>query len=199
MQTSRAKTLKLCLFGDVGVGKTSLTDRFITGMFDRRYIPTYCARHHHKYLDTPDGEIYIQVWDTSGTRRFRSVDSRLLQDFNGAVLLYDVTNLSTFCSIQQYWLQWVQAVAPADLRLVLVGNKVDRSSSRQVKEEVARQLSREHGVDFYETSAKSGQNVEKVFLEAVSLLGTDWDSSGSVEDPKEMPQPIERTNHCSVL
>ncbi|RUS81907.1 hypothetical protein EGW08_010334 [Elysia chlorotica] len=133
---SKAKSMKLCLFGDVGVGKTSLAHRFVTGMFSNRYIPTYHARHHNKYLDSPDGDIYIQMWDTSGANHFRSMEPDLLRDLDGAVLLYDVTHLPSFFSVQRFWLKWVKALAPADLRLVLVGNKVDRSASRQVTEQL---------------------------------------------------------------
>ncbi|GFN83711.1 hypothetical protein PoB_001021700 [Plakobranchus ocellatus] len=186
---SVAKRLKLCVIGDVGVGKTSLAERFMTGMFREKYTPTYQANHYHKHIQTPDGEVYIQIWDTSGTERFRSVGPHLLHNSHGAVLTYDVTCMPTFSSIEQYWLEWVRNIAPEDFRLILVGNKVDRTISRQVDEQVARRFSREHGLLYYETSAKSGENVELAFLEGVSLLGDVWEDSGILDDSVDLYKP----------
>ncbi|BFZ21938.1 hypothetical protein BsWGS_24977 [Bradybaena similaris] len=193
MQSS-CKILKMCVLGDLGVGKTSLTTRFVAETFVDKYKPTYQACHFHKYLHTPDTSVYIQIWDTSGTERFRSLSPHILRDSNGALLVYDVTDLVSFTSVDKYWMKWIKDIVPDEFRLVLVGNKTDKSASRQIDNKVAKKYAAENDMLYYETSAKTGDNVDVVFLDVVNLLADIIESSFS--ESLESAQLKDRKHSC---
>ncbi|CAG5123804.1 unnamed protein product [Candidula unifasciata] len=194
MQSSTYKILKVCVLGDLGVGKTSLTTRFVTENFVDKYKPTYQACHFHKYLHTPDSSVYIQIWDTSGTERFRSLSPHILRDSNGALLVYDVTNLASFVNIDKYWIKWIRDIVPDEFRLVLVGNKIDKSASRQIDSKMAKRFAADNSMLYYETSAKTGESVDVVFLDVVNLLADTIESSYS--ESLEVPLTKDRKHSC---
>uniref|UniRef100_A0A0B6YA92 Uncharacterized protein n=1 Tax=Arion vulgaris TaxID=1028688 RepID=A0A0B6YA92_9EUPU len=193
MQAQPYKILKVCVLGDLGVGKTSLTTRFVAEHFVDKYKPTYQACHFHKYLHTPDDSVYIQIWDTSGTERFRSLSPHILRDSNGALLVYDVTNFPSFANLDKYWIKWIKEIVPDDYRLVLVGNKVDKETSRQIDSKVAKKFATQNGMLYYETSAKTGDNVDIVFLDVVNLLA---DTLESYSESVDILKHKERKNAC---
>ncbi|CAL1544740.1 unnamed protein product [Lymnaea stagnalis] len=197
MQNRPYKILKLCVLGDLGVGKTSLSTRFVTDQFVSRYKPSYQACHFHKYLHTPDNSVYLQIWDTSGTERFRSVSPHLLRDAHGALLVYDITNMNTFTSLQQYWTQWILAHVPENFRLILVGNKLDKEALRQIDTRRAKKFATENAMLFYETSAKTGENVDLVFLDGANLLGDVLENS--LEDTLELSRRQSKDLTCCSL
>ncbi|XP_054735062.1 uncharacterized protein LOC129242449 isoform X1 [Anastrepha obliqua] len=107
--------------------------------------------------------VKLQIWDTAGQERFRSVTHAYYRDAHALLLLYDVTNKTTYDNIRA-WLGEIREYAQDDVVIVLIGNKADCSNSeRQVKREDGERLAREHNVPFMETSAKTGLNVELAF------------------------------------
>ncbi|XP_032291202.1 uncharacterized protein Rab26 isoform X2 [Drosophila virilis] len=114
--------------------------------------------------------VKLQIWDTAGQERFRSVTHAYYRDAHALLLLYDVTNKTTFDNIRA-WLGEIREYAQEDVVIVLIGNKADCSSSeRQVKREDGERLGREHNVPFMETSAKTGLNVELAFTAVARQL-----------------------------
>ncbi|XP_039963244.1 uncharacterized protein LOC120776556 isoform X2 [Bactrocera tryoni] len=107
--------------------------------------------------------VKLQIWDTAGQERFRSVTHTYYRDAHALLLLYDVTNKTTYDNIRA-WLGEIRDYTQDDVVIVLIGNKADCSNSeRQVKREDGERLAREHNVPFMETSAKTGLNVELAF------------------------------------
>ncbi|XP_017844412.1 ras-related protein SEC4 isoform X2 [Drosophila busckii] len=114
--------------------------------------------------------VKLQIWDTAGQERFRSVTHAYYRDAHALLLLYDVTNKTTFDNIRA-WLGEIREYAQEDVVIVLIGNKADcGSSERQVKREDGERLGREHNVPFMETSAKTGLNVELAFTAVARQL-----------------------------
>ncbi|XP_023033394.1 transcription factor Maf isoform X2 [Drosophila willistoni] len=114
--------------------------------------------------------VKLQIWDTAGQERFRSVTHAYYRDAHALLLLYDVTNKTTYDNIRA-WLGEIREYAQEDVVIVLIGNKADCSSSeRQVKREDGERLGREHNVPFMETSAKTGLNVELAFTAVARQL-----------------------------
>ncbi|XP_074175444.1 ras-related protein Rab-37 isoform X4 [Rhinolophus sinicus] len=103
------------------------------------------------------------IWDTAGQERFRSVTHAYYRDAQALLLLYDITNKSSFDNIRA-WLTEVHEYAQRDVVIMLLGNKADVSSERVIRSEDGETLAREYGVPFMETSAKTGMNVELAFL-----------------------------------
>nr|NP_001262152.1 Rab26, isoform F [Drosophila melanogaster]AGB94845.1 Rab26, isoform F [Drosophila melanogaster] len=114
--------------------------------------------------------VKLQIWDTAGQERFRSVTHAYYRDAHALLLLYDVTNKTTYDNIRA-WLGEIREYAQEDVVIVLIGNKADCSGSeRQVKREDGERLGREHNVPFMETSAKTGLNVELSFTAVARQL-----------------------------
>ncbi|XP_048969886.1 ras-related protein Rab-37 isoform X4 [Canis lupus baileyi] len=141
---------KTILVGDSGVGKTSLLVQFDQGKF----IPG-------SFSATVG--IGFTIWDTAGQERFRSVTHAYYRDAQALLLLYDITNKSSFDNIRA-WLTEIHEYAQRDVVIMLLGNKADVSNERVIRSEDGETLAREYGVPFMETSAKTGMNVELAFL-----------------------------------
>ncbi|XP_016955526.1 ras-related protein Rab-26 isoform X2 [Drosophila biarmipes] len=162
---------KVIMLGDSGVGKTSLLIRFRDG----RYVPSYFLStvgidFRNKVVVVDGTRVKLQIWDTAGQERFRSVTHAYYRDAHALLLLYDVTNKTTYDNIRA-WLGEIREYAQEDVVIVLIGNKADCSGSeRQVKREDGERLGREHNVPFMETSAKTGLNVELSFTAVARQL-----------------------------
>uniref|UniRef100_A0A2K5HE82 RAB37, member RAS oncogene family n=1 Tax=Colobus angolensis palliatus TaxID=336983 RepID=A0A2K5HE82_COLAP len=126
--------------------------------------PILCLFLFQNKVVTVDGvRVKLQIWDTAGQERFRSVTHAYYRDAQALLLLYDITNKSSFDSIRA-WLTEIHEYAQRDVVIMLLGNKADMSSERVIRSEDGETLAREYGVPFLETSAKTGMNVELAFL-----------------------------------
>jgi len=104
----------------------------------------------------------LQLWDTAGQERFRSLTSNFFGRADGFVLTYDISNRPSFDHVIG-WMRDIKTRAPPDCDIVLCGNKSDLDNDRVVTSDEGKQLAEEYGVQFYETSALTGINVEKMF------------------------------------
>ncbi|XP_043648005.1 ras-related protein Rab-26 isoform X2 [Drosophila teissieri] len=162
---------KTILLGDSGVGKTSFLVKYNTGEFRLgSFSATVGIALTNKVVVVDGTRVKLQIWDTAGQERFRSVTHAYYRDAHALLLLYDVTNKTTYDNIRA-WLGEIREYAQEDVVIVLIGNKADCSGSeRQVKREDGERLGREHNVPFMETSAKTGLNVELSFTAVARQL-----------------------------
>ncbi|KAM4843122.1 ras-related protein Rab-37 isoform 2-T2 [Thomomys bottae] len=130
------------LLGDSGVGKTCFLIQFKDGAFlSGTFIATVGIDFRNKVVTVDGTRVKLQIWDTAGQERFRSVTHAYYRDAQALLLLYDITNKSSFDNI-----------------------RADVSNERMIRVEDGETLAREYGVPFMETSAKTGMNVELAFL-----------------------------------
>lgn len=155
---------KVMLVGDSGVGKTCLLIRYKDGSFlSGAYISTVGMDFRNKVVTVDDYKVKLQIWDTAGQERFRSVTHAYYRDAHALLLLYDVSNKTSFDNTRA-WLGEINEYAQDDVVIMLIGNKADITQDRQVRTEDGERLAREYGVAFMETSAKTGCNVELAFM-----------------------------------
>lgn len=155
---------KVMLIGDSGVGKTCLLVRFKDGAFlSGNFISTVGIDFRNKVVDVDGTKVKLQIWDTAGQERFRSVTHAYYRDANALLLLYDVTNKSSFDNIRA-WLSEINEYAQEDVVIMLLGNKADMAGERLIKTEDGEKLAKDHNVAFMETSAKTGLNVDLAFM-----------------------------------
>ncbi|XP_014606768.1 PREDICTED: ras-related protein Rab-37-like isoform X3 [Polistes canadensis] len=155
---------KTILLGDSGVGKTSLLVQFDTGNFQPgNFAATVGIGFTNKIVTVDETRVKLQIWDTAGQERFRSVTHAYYRDAHALLLLYDVTNKTSFDNIRA-WLSEIREHANEDVVIMLLGNKSDCGQERVVKKEDGERLAQEYKVPFMETSAKTGLNVELAFL-----------------------------------
>ncbi|KAF9266527.1 ras-domain-containing protein [Marasmius fiardii PR-910] len=165
---------KFIITGDAAVGKSSLLVRLTDQRFLANPDPTLGVEFGSKLLTIPEENkvIKLQCWDTAGTESFRSITRSYYRGAAGCLLVYDVTSRKSFINARS-WLADVREHADPHLTCILVGNKVDlcdsesSSDRRQVPLEEAELFAKEEGLLFVESSAKSGENVEKAFEDAV--------------------------------
>ncbi|XP_025082113.1 ras-related protein Rab-37-like isoform X3 [Pomacea canaliculata] len=155
---------KVMLIGDSGVGKTCLLVRFKDGTFlSGSFISTVGIDFRNKVVEVDGAKVKLQIWDTAGQERFRSITHAYYRDAHALLLLYDVTNKTSFDNIRA-WLAEINEYAQEDVVIMLLGNKCDASSERVIRKEEGERLAREYGVAFMETSAKTGVNVDLAFM-----------------------------------
>ncbi|BDA51556.1 Ras-related protein RAB1BV [Coccomyxa sp. Obi] len=155
--------IKLLLIGDSGVGKSCLLLRFSEDSFTSSFITTIGIDFKIKKILIDNKWIKLQIWDTAGQERFRTITSAYYRGAMGILLVYDVTDESSFNNIRN-WMRNIEQHASDNVNKVLVGNKCDMDESkRRVPYSQGQALADEFGIQFFETSAKSNIKVDEVF------------------------------------
>ncbi|TFG17681.1 MAG: GTP-binding protein, partial [Promethearchaeota archaeon] len=164
---------KSIVVGDGGVGKTALTLRFSKDFFTEDYKMTIGVDFHVKTItiDTAEGPIRakLQLWDTGGQERFSSIRPMYYRGSLGAVLVFDLTNSSSFEHLPQ-WIQEVRANIKTEIPILLVGNKSDLVDQRAVSLEEINNFTRDFNLYYMETSAKTGEGVGDCFYILACLM-----------------------------
>ncbi|KAI8874493.1 ras-domain-containing protein, partial [Backusella circina FSU 941] len=122
-----------------------------------------------RFVTVNDQQIKLQIWDTAGQESFRSITRSYYRGAAGALLVYDITRRDTFENLTT-WLDDVRQHANPNTVIMLIGNKCDLESNRQVSREEAEAFAKEHNLSFLETSAKSAENVEDAFLKTAEEI-----------------------------
>ena len=155
---------KLTLLGEAGVGKTNLILRFVDNKFEPSSKPTIGVDTKYKIITYEGRKVRIQLWDTAGQERFRATSAQSIRGVSGVVLVYDISKRETFDRIEKY-VSLIADNAARDVRVLLIGNKMDLLENRNVTAEEGRKFADAHGYFFVETSAltNEGNCVEKAF------------------------------------
>lgn len=139
--------------------------------FDNTYQATIGIDFLSKTMYLEDRTVRLQLWDTAGQERFRSLIPSYIRDSSVAVIVYDITNRTSFQNTSK-WVDDVRNERGQDVIIVLVGNKTDLNDKRQVTPEDLDKRAKELGVMSIETSAKAGHNVKTLFKKiALALPG----------------------------
>lgn len=160
---------KLVFLGDQAVGKTSIITRFMYDTFDYNYQATIGIDFLSKTVYIDQRTIRLQLWDTAGQERFRSLIPSYIRDSSAAVVVYDITNRSSFVNTEK-WVEDIRAERGPDVAIALVGNKKDLDDRRQVTEAEGQALAEKLGVLFSECSAREGTNVKPLFRSLARVL-----------------------------
>jgi len=161
---------KIVLLGDTGVGKTSIALRFTQDTFQPRTNPTIGASFLMKNMVVDDKKIKLQIWDTAGQERFRSLAPMYYRGASAAILVYDITSAVSFNKVKE-WVNELRLNVPEDIIMVVVGNKLDRAQKhRQLKVETGQDYARSVGAAFTESSAKTKEGIEEVFMDIAKRL-----------------------------
>jgi len=156
---------KVIVLGDSAVGKTSIAMRFTENRFPENHVVTLGAKFEQPRISLKNGgALKINLWDTSGEEKFRTLLPIYFRNINGALLIYDIKDRKTFDNIE-YWLSVLDGYAKKEsIVLYLVGNKKDiQAVDREVPTEVAEKFAEANGMLFTEVSAKTGEGVAEIF------------------------------------
>lgn len=162
--------IKFLALGDSGVGKSSFLYQYTDGTFNSKFISTVGidfrekrVTHRPKGADptTRGQRVHLQLWDTAGQERFRSLTTAFFRDAMGFLLLFDLTNEQSFINIRNWMTQLQMHAYCENPDVVLCGNKSDLDDQRAVSDERAKEMAEKYGLPYFETSAKSGNNIAK--------------------------------------
>lgn len=152
---------KVVLIGDSTVGKTQLIARLTKNSFDAQGS-TRGIEVSSKTISVNHSPVKVQVWDTCGQEQFRCVSAPYFRGASGALAVFDLTRANTLPSLRS-WIEEVRSKAASNVQIVLVGAKDDLEAERQVSLAEAQSFAASEALDYIETSALSGHNVEAAF------------------------------------
>ena len=153
---------KVVLVGDSFVGKTNIMSKYLKDEFHEDSKATVGVEFGSKQFNIQGHQIKAQIWDTAGQERYKAITSAYYKGAKGAFIVYDITRKNTFDSVNR-WVSDISAAADKKITLLLIGNKSDLEDQRQVNKEQGEEKAKELGLAFMETSACSGENLEKAF------------------------------------
>ncbi|CAG2119740.1 unnamed protein product, partial [Medioppia subpectinata] len=146
-----------------GVVKSCLLLQFTNKRFQPVHDLTIGVEFGARMITIDGKQIKLQIWDTAGQEAFRSITRSYYRGAAGALLVYDITRRDTFNHLTT-WLEDARQHSNSNMVIMLIGNKSDLESRREVKKEEGEAFAREHGLIFMETSAKTAANVEEAFI-----------------------------------
>jgi Ras-related protein Rab-11A len=153
---------KIVIIGDSGVGKSNLLSRYLKNEFSLDTKSTVGVEFATQRLEIQNFKVKVQIWDTAGQERYKSITNAYYKGAKGALLVYDITKKETFENIDK-WIFELKRNGDDDLTLVLIGNKCDLESQREVCKSIGNDKAVLYNCAFIETSALSAENVEKAF------------------------------------
>jgi len=183
---------KLVVLGDGGVGKTALTIQLCLNHFVETYDPTI-EDSYRKQVVIDDQTCVLEVLDTAGQEEYTALRDQWIRDGEGFLLVYSIAARSTFERIKRFRDQIVRVKDSENVPLMLVGNKCDRLTDREVSRDEGFQMSKLLRCDFTETSAKTCVNVERSFYNVVRMIRQARDGGA----PR--PKPAKKKNKCTIL
>ena len=154
---------KITLIGDSGVGKSSIIGRFITGFFNEEMNSTLGLNYSQKLYEKNGKKISLNLWDTAGQEKFRSLGNNFYKDSFIIIIVYDICNKASFQSIKEVWYPDIQRFGEKVNIIALVGNKKDKYEEEEVPEEEAKSYAKEIEANFFLVSANNGDGIEYMF------------------------------------
>jgi len=178
--TMAAKTLnfKLVLLGDAAVGKSSCVERFVKNEFFEFQQPTIGAAFLTQTVAVDDYIVKFEIWDTAGQERYRSLAPMYYRGAAAALVVYDITSQESFQGAKT-WIEELQRQGSADIVIGLAGNKMDLDSKREVPKNEAQSYAQDNNCIFFETSAKTGENVNSIFTQIAKKLPKNVQQTGN--------------------
>ncbi|MHA2008268.1 MAG: Rab family GTPase [Promethearchaeota archaeon] len=161
--------LKTVIFGDVGCGKTTLRKRFMTKEFEPICNKTIGVDFQTKDCKFDGMEVKLMIWDFAGERRFRYMFPEYLKGAMGGIMMYDITNYSSFSDIRN-WISLIQETNQG-FPIILLGSKLDLDVLREIPRKEGIAVAKSMGFSgFIECSSKTGENVELLFEVLIRLI-----------------------------
>ena len=161
---------KVIVIGDCGVGKTCLTSNAIKNIFTEHYNATIGFEFCTFNIKLEEIRIKLQVWDTCGQELYNSLITNFYRNTSLAIIVFSVTDEDSFNHIEK-WIRDLRKFASPDIKIILIGNKIDLAEKRKITKEQGEKLCKENNfLMFIEASAKTGFNAQYIFIKTAQIL-----------------------------
>ena len=172
---------KVVLVGDSSVGKTNIMSKYLKNEFHEDSKATVGVEFGSKQFTVEGHQVKAQIWDTAGQERYKAITSAYYKGAKGAFVVYDITRKQSFDSVDR-WINDIKAAADKNLTIIIIGNKCDLEDQRQVNKEQGEEKAKSFGCAFLETSALSGDNLDKAFTLMVKEIFEKFNSESTGEE-----------------
>ena len=173
MTQPQENTIKIIILGSSSVGKTCILQKGFENEFNQNSLSTIGIDFKTKYFKFDEDKVKVNYIDTAGQEKFRAISVNYLKGTDGAVLVFDITKKETFELIGN-WLDDIRENNKMSIGKMLLGNKADLEEEREVSTEEGEQLAQLLECKYYETSAKTGQNITEALDEIAKLTYGIW-------------------------
>eukprot|EP01114_Cavostelium_apophysatum_P021967 TRINITY_DN780_c0_g1_i1.p1 TRINITY_DN780_c0_g1~~TRINITY_DN780_c0_g1_i1.p1 ORF type:complete len:207 (+),score=50.48 TRINITY_DN780_c0_g1_i1:146-766(+) len=160
---------KYIIVGDTAVGKSCLLLQFTDKRFQPVHDLTIGVEFGSRTVTIEGNQIKLQIWDTAGQEKFRSITRSYYRGTTGALLVYDITRRETYDHLTE-WLEDCRKYSNPNMVIMLIGNKCDLEEKRAVSREEGERFAKANGLFFLETSAKTDQNVDEAFIATAKTI-----------------------------
>ncbi|EGR32473.1 Ras family protein, putative, partial [Ichthyophthirius multifiliis] len=160
---------KLLLIGNSGVGKSCMLMRFSENQFTNNFYNTIGVDFKIKTIQLNGKNIKLQIWDTAGQDRFKTITCSYYRGAHGIAVVFDITDKQSFENVKG-WMVEIEKYAQENVCRILVGNKTDMNENRQVQYQEGQELAQMYNLNYIEVSAKSGENVDQVFTQMAKQI-----------------------------
>ena len=156
--------LPLMLLGDGQVGKTSLILKLTGNEFNDSQLTTVGKESYIQQVNMHGYDLKMKIWDTAGQERFKSMSVQVIKNSDAVMLVYAINDINSFKALDQWLSKLNETTDITKKPIIIVGNKCDvEDGERQVTVEEGQNYADSKGYHFYETSAKTGQNIKEAF------------------------------------
>ncbi|MFW9848118.1 MAG: Rab family GTPase [Candidatus Thorarchaeota archaeon] len=162
---------KVLIIGPPNVGKTSIVTRFTESEFEESYAPTVGLNVKISRIELPEGQVTMTVMDLGGQDAFDELRRGYYRGAHYVIFLYDMTDASTFANIPRWYEKMCEEVFAETGGFfpgAIVANKADLADIRTIETDRGKQLATLLNLDYFETSARTGENVSELFIHAAS-------------------------------
>ena len=182
---------KLILIGDVAVGKTSIINSILGQKFNDEYEPSIGVDFFSKTIKYKGKSIKLQIWDSAGQEKFRSLIPNYIRGASLIILVYDITNKSSFNNLNS-WIEFINNYESTNI--IICGNKIDLKDKREVSYEEGEKFSEEKKMDFFEISAKEETNLLNMLFSSVASLPFFSTLNNEIKSKEELINDLEKEN-----
>ena len=196
----------MILLGEAGCGKTSIISRYALDRFDSNYFTTYSSTFLSKIFEYKGKKYNINIWDTVGQEKFRSLTKIFIKGTKICLFVYDITNKHSFEEIN-FWLEQAKQIADKDVVFGMAGNKNDLIAKQQVNDKDAIKFAEENNIIFGQTSAAKNKSsvdslLDKLIIKYLensnpSLAGENSEEARIKLDAKNNNEP--KKDSCSFF
>jgi len=182
-------SFKIIIIGNSGVGKSCLSVKATKNIFENNYLATVGFEFFNFNIKLGERVIRLQIWDTCGQEIYRSLITNFYRNSSLAFIVFAIDDKQSFLDIEM-WLKELKTHANPDIKVFLIGNKIDLEEHRKISQEDAKKFKDDFMLNLYmETSAKTGFNAKEIFIEAARVLFKEYNKYKKIDEEKKIKLP----------